>query len=65
MIFTSIVVILILNWIVGCVALSLLDRDELILKWVEKSPLPFAAVMVASFWLMVLLHWVIEKGWKK
>lgn len=65
MIFTSIAVILIVNWIVGCVVLSVLDRDEEILKWVEKSPLPFAAIMVASFWLMVLLHWLINRRWQQ
>lgn len=65
MIFTSIVVILILNWLVGCVVMCLIDRDDLILNWVEKSPLPFAPAMVASCWSIVLLHWVIEKVWKK
>lgn len=62
--FMYVLVFVVLNWLVGCVVLSLIDRDDLILNWVEKSPLPFAPAMVASCWSIVLLHWVVQRGWR-
>lgn len=53
--------VLVANWVVGCVVLSLIDRDERVLKWTESSPLRFAPVMVATFWPMVLLDWVMRR----
>lgn len=50
--------VLVANWVVGCVVLSLIDRDERVLKWTESSPLPFAPFMVATLWLPVLIYWI-------
>lgn len=50
-----------LNWVIGCFAMTFIDSDERILKWVEKSPLPFAAFMVASFWFVILVNNGLKK----
>ncbi len=45
--------------ILGCIVLSLLDRDERVLRWIQEAPLPWLKVIAIWAWpgLVGLILW--------